>query len=110
MAAAYKTLGQVNPPAASQTTLYTVPSGTQAVVSSISVCNQAASAGTFRVAVRPNGDAVAKQHYVYYDYSLSARDTKHISVGMTLDPGTVVSVFASSADFSFSAFGSEVTP
>lgn len=110
MAAAYKTLGQVNPPAASQTNLYTVPAGKQAVVSSISVCNQAASAGTFRIAVRPNGDAVAKQHYVYYDYSLSARDTKHIAVGMTLDPGTVVSVFASSADFSFSAFGSEVTP
>lgn len=109
MAATYKTLGQVNPASSAQTVLYTVPAGTRTVVSSIVVCNQGATDGTFRIAVRPNGAAVAKQHYVYYDYPLGAKDTKVASLGMTLDPGTVVSVFANSADHSFSAFGSEVS-
>jgi len=41
----YKVLGQSNPAATTATTLYTVPAGTQAVVSTIAVCNQAAASG-----------------------------------------------------------------
>ena len=48
MATTYKVLGQSNPAATTATTLYTVGAGKSAVVSTITVCNQAASAATFR--------------------------------------------------------------
>jgi len=40
MATTYKVLGQIAPSAASATTAYTVPSATQAVISTITACNQ----------------------------------------------------------------------
>ena len=59
MATTYKVLGQSNPAATTATTLYTVPSAKSAVISSLTVCNQASTAATFRVAVRPAGATLA---------------------------------------------------
>lgn len=109
MPTAYKVLGQSAPSATTATTLYTVPSATEAVISTISVCNRAATAGTFRISVRPNGDAQANQHYLVYDAPIAAKDTLFLTVGATLDASDVITVYASSADFSFNAFGSEIS-
>ncbi len=59
MATSYKVLGQSNPSATTATSLYTVPAATQAIVSTITVCNQAATAATYRIAVRIAGAALA---------------------------------------------------
>jgi hypothetical protein len=59
MATSYKVLGQSNPAATTATTLYTVPAATQAVISTLVVCNQASTAATFRLAVRVGGAALA---------------------------------------------------
>ena len=67
MANVYKVLAQSNPAATTATSLYTVPSATAAVISTITICNQAASAGSYRIAVRPAGATLAAQHYVAYD-------------------------------------------
>jgi hypothetical protein len=109
MATAYKVLAQSNPSATTATTLYTVPSSTSAVVSTITVCNQAASAGTYRIAVRPAGATLAAQHYVAYDVAIAANDTTALTLGITLATTDVVTVYASSATMSFSAFGSELS-
>jgi hypothetical protein len=109
MAQTYKVLGQVNPAAATATTLYTVPASTQTVVSTINVCNQAATAATFRIAVRPAGAALAAVHYQAYDVALPANDSIPLTLGITLAATDVVTVQASTATVSFSAFGSEVT-
>lgn len=106
---AYKVLGQSNPSATTLTTLYTVPSATSAVVSTICICNQAASAGTFRVAIRPAGATAAAQHYIAYDSAIAANDTVFLTLGVSLATTDVISVYASSASQSFSAFGSEIT-
>jgi hypothetical protein len=53
---------------------------------------------------------LAIQHYAYYDTSLAANSTVTITIGLTLATTDVITVRASSVDFSFSAFGSEVTP
>jgi glucose-6-phosphate dehydrogenase assembly protein OpcA len=108
MATTYKVLGQSNPSATTATTLYTVPSATQAVVSTISVCNQASTAATFRIAVRPAGAALAAQHYVVYGATVPASDSTMITVGLTLATTDVVTVYASSANLSFNAYGSEI--
>jgi hypothetical protein len=109
MATTYKVLGQSNPSATTATTLYTVPSATKAVVSTITVCNQAASAATFRVAVRPDAESLAAKHYVAYDSTVAANDTTALTLGITLDAADVITVYSSTATVSFNAFGSEIS-
>ena len=109
MATAYKVLGQVAPAATTATAVYTVPSATEAVVSSVTVCNRAGSAGTFRLSVRPDGATLANQHYVVYDAPISANDTVVLTIGLTLDAADVLEAYASSADMTFNAYGSEIS-
>ncbi len=109
MATNYKVLGQSAPSATTATALYTVPSATEAVISTISVCNRGTATGTFRISVRPDGAALANQHYLAYDASITAKDTLFLTVGATLDASDVLEVYASTADFSFNAFGSEIS-
>jgi glucose-6-phosphate dehydrogenase assembly protein OpcA len=108
VATTYKVLGQSAPSATTATTLYTVPSSTQAVVSTIAVCNRAATAGTFRIAIRPNGATLANEHYIAYDSTVAANDSTFITIGVTLGDTDVITVYASSANQTFSAFGSEI--
>jgi hypothetical protein len=109
MATAYKVLGQVAPSATTATAIYTVPSATQAVVSSVTICNRAASAGTFRLAVRPDGATLANQHYLVYDTNIDANDSIILTIGVTMDATDVLEAYASSADMTFHAYGSEIT-
>ena len=109
MPTTYKVLGQSNPSATTATTLYTVPAATSTIVSTITVCNQAASAGTYRIAVRVAGAALAASQYLAYDVSIPANATDTLTLGVTLAATDVVTVYASSANFSFSAFGSELS-
>lgn len=108
MATAYKVLGQSSPAATTNTTLYTVPSATSAVVSTLSICNRGVST-TFRVAVRPSGATLANQHYIVYDNYVNAGDTIFLTLGITLATTDVVTVYAGTADTSFSLFGSEIS-
>ena len=109
MPTVYKVLGQSNPSATTNTTLYTVPSLTSAVVSTITICNQASSAATYRIAVRPAGATVAAQHWVVYGATVAASDTTALTLGVTLATTDVITVYASTATLSFSAFGSEIS-
>jgi hypothetical protein len=104
----HKVLGQVNPSATSLSTLYTVPSSTQAIVSTLSVANLGVST-TFRVAVRPAGATLANQHYLVYDASVNANDSFYLTLGISLAATDVVSVYAGTANLAFSLFGVEVT-
>lgn len=106
---AKKVLGQSNPAATTLTTLYTVPSAKEAVVSTISVANLTATAATFRIAVRPAGASIANQHYIGYDITVGASDSTLITVGLTLATTDVISVYASTANLAFSAFGDEAS-
>lgn len=108
MATTYKSLGQSNPSATTATTLYTCPASTQVVASTIMVCNQAGTSGTYRIALRPNGATLAKEHYLVYDASLEANKSTAYTIGITADASDVITVYASSADFSFNLFGSEI--
>lgn len=109
MATNYKVLGQSAPSATTATTLYTVPSSTQAVISTVNVCNRGTAAATFRIAVRPDGATLANQHYIAYDVNISPGQSIPWTIGITLGDTDVVTVYASTADLAFSAFGSEIT-
>jgi hypothetical protein len=109
MPTTYKVLGQLNPSATTLTTLYTVPSATSAVVSTISIANQAGTSGTYRIAIRPAGAAIDPKHYLVYGATVAASDSVLLTLGVTLATTDVISVYASSANISFSAFGSEIS-
>jgi hypothetical protein len=109
MATTYKVLGQVVPSAATATTLYTVPSATQAVVSTLAICNQSATTITYRVAIRPAGATLASQHYLAFDSALTSNDTIFLTIGIALAATDVVTVYTSGTAQSFSLFGSEIT-
>jgi hypothetical protein len=108
MATSYKVLGQVAPAATTATTAYTVPSATETVVSTIAVCNRGASSATYRIAIRPDGATLANEHYIAYDTAVTANNSTMITIGITLNASDVVTVYASTADLSFSLFGSEI--
>jgi hypothetical protein len=106
---AYKVLGQSAPAATTATNVYTVPSATEAVVSTIVIANRANTAGSFRLSVRPAGASQANQHYLAYDVPIAANDSTTLTLGITLAATDVVTVFASSADMSFNVFGTEIS-
>ena len=108
MATTYKVLGQSNPAATTATTLYTVPSATEAVVSTIVIANLTATAATFRIAIRPNGAALANSQYIAYDITVGASDSTALTLGITMDAADVITVYASTANLTFTAFGSEI--
>jgi hypothetical protein len=108
MPTTYKVLGQVNPAATTATTAYTVPSATQTVVSTISICNQASTAATYRIAIRVGGSALSAEEYIVYGATVPASDSTFITAGLTLGAADVVTVYSSSANLSFNLFGSEI--
>lgn len=108
MPTSYKVLGQSNPAATTLTTLYTVPSATETVVSSISIANLSSTAATYRIAVRPDGASIANQHYLAYDVTVGGSDTTILTVGLTMNATDVISVYGSTANLAFHAYGSEI--
>ena len=109
MALTYKILGQAAPSATTETTLYTVPANTEAIVSTLAICNQASQAATYRIAIRPAADSTTTQeHYFVYGATVDGSDTVTLTNGITLEAGDVITVYASSATMSFQVYGSEV--
>jgi len=105
----YRVLGQSNPTANTLTTIYTVPAATQTVVSSITVCNQANTAATFSIAVRPADEAIVSKHYVNFQTNLPANDTVGLTLGITLAATDVISANVSTSNISVNVYGSEIT-
>ena len=108
MASTYKVLAQSAPSATTNTDVYTVGSGKSAVVSTITVCNRAASAATYRIAIRVAGSALSNEEYIAYDATVPANDTISLTIGVTLAATDVVTVYASTANLSINIFGSEI--
>ena len=109
MPTVYKVLAQLAPSATTATTLYTVPSATSTVISTITVCNRGTSAATYRIAVRPAGATLANEDYLAYDVAIAANDTTALTLGITLATTDVITVYTSTANFSFNVFGSEIS-
>jgi hypothetical protein len=109
MATAYKVLGQSAPAATTETDLYTVPAATETVVSTITVANRSATDATFRLSVSVNGAASANKDYLAYDLTIGGNGFVSFTIGATMDATDKIRVYASSANLSFTAFGSEIS-
>lgn len=111
MATSYKTLGQLDLTSSTLTTLYTCPSATDTVISTVVIANRASSADTFRLALRTGGDAISDKHYLAYDVPVAANDSTTLTLGITMEATDVLSVAAAgtASELSINAFGAEVT-
>jgi hypothetical protein len=110
MANAYKVLGQANLTTLSDTDIYTVPSATEAVISTLIVANIGTAATTFNLAIRPNGATLADSQYIAKGVPIAANDSTTLTLGITLDAADVITAAAGAVDLlSFNIFGTEIT-
>lgn len=105
----YRVLGQSAPSATTNTDVYTVGAGKQAIISTITVANRGATNATYRIAVRPAGATIANQHYIAYDSVIPANDTIALTLGISLQATDVVTIYASNTNLSFNVFGTEIS-
>jgi hypothetical protein len=104
----YKVLGQLAAGSVTNETLYTVPSATESIISTLTVCNRGTASASYRIAVRPDGTALGNNHYIAYDATIPANDTIALTLGLSLNAADIVATYASNANLTFSAFGCEI--
>ena len=107
MATTYKILGQITGSSATAS-LYTSPSATQTVVSSLVVSNRSTSNSSFWLAAIPSGDTLANKNWLAFATPISASDSIALTLGITLAAGDFIQV-SGMATGSFSLFGSQIT-
>lgn len=108
MATTPKTLGQIIPAANTLTAVYTVPSATNTISSSIIVCNQS-TATTFSISVAVGGASDTAKQYLFSAVPIGANTTLTITIGITLAATDVVRCLSASGSVSFNLFGSELS-
>lgn len=110
MATAYK-YSQVQGTAGTGTyaTLYTTPSATQAVISSIVICNQSSSAITFRIGMEDAAATPTASEFLVFDAVIAGNDTIALTLGVAMPAEKFIRVSSSANTCSFSAFLSEIT-
>jgi hypothetical protein len=102
-----KILGSSMPAANTNTQLYIVPAGKEAIVATLTCCNQdIATADPIRVAVCA-GSSPASSEWIYYDYALQKNETLIISA-IPIKENNTVFVFSKNGTSSFNAFGVEL--
>ena len=107
MATTYKVLGQLAG-TTSTSSLYTSPSLTQTVVSSLVACNQSTAASTYWIAVVPSGDTLSSENWVAFQVPISGSDSTALTLGITLAAGDAIQV-SGLLTGSFSLFGSQIS-
>jgi hypothetical protein len=104
----YKILAQAAS-ATADTAFYTVPALTEAVVSTLTVCNRGTASATYRINTRKDGTATATANYLAFDATIAGNDTVALTLGITLDASDQISLMASNTNLTFQAFGAEIT-
>lgn len=110
MATAYK-YAQVQGTASTGTyaTLYEAPSATEAVISSLVICNQASSDVTVRIGLDETAGTPGASEFLVYDAVIAGNDTVALTLGVTLDATKFIRVSSSANTCNFTAFLSEIS-
>lgn len=127
MASLYRNIAQTFLANATAVDLYTVPgtagtNTTQAIVSTVTVCNQTAGNLTFTLAVRSgtaanagstatlgSSAAISTSAYVFYNNVVYANSSLVLTAGVTVTSGEVITVSASASGLSVLLFGTLIT-
>jgi hypothetical protein len=90
-------------------TLYTTPSATEAVISSIVITNQASSSVTVRIGMDTTAGTPAADEWLVYDAVVAGNDTIALTLGVTMPASRFIRVSSSANTCNFTAFLSELT-
>ena len=111
MATSYLILGQVHA-GTSPTLLYSVPTTTSAVVSTIAICNTTALAATVNVFANKAGTTNTAATAIVYQQTIPAYTTQTYTLGVTMtNSGTADTLYVQSGTASaitVTAFGSQI--
>lgn len=109
MASTYKVLGQARPADTNVADLYTVPSGGQAVVSTIVIANTTGTDATFDVYIRPDAATADAGTAIAFGVTVTANTSQTLTLGATADAADVISVKSGTSNaITFTAFGLEI--
>lgn len=109
----YKILAQSAPSSTAIANVYTVPSLTNTVISTLMICNRANVNTSYNIAVISGGGAIANQHYITFNSVVPANDTIALTVGMSLAAADNIAIQANTTgvnNLGFTLFGTEITP
>jgi hypothetical protein len=112
MAQNFKRLGAINPSGNTQTNVYVVPASTEAVISTIAICNQSQVNVSYSLIVMPPGSFNASANapdFVVRGAVVPAADSIILTIGLTANAGTVIAANTNNPNVSFSIFGSEIS-
>lgn len=106
----YKILGQSHPAGTAETNVYTVPTATETIISTLTITNVTGSTASARVWVRPNGATTAHANAILFDVPLAANSVAAFTLGLTMDATDIVTVRSSAGNtLTFQLFGSEIS-
>jgi hypothetical protein len=100
----YGVMGQTNPGAV-WTAIYTVPAGVTGTYK-LFVCRATASAGTFNVALREDGDARALKHYLAGAEAVAA-NARTVVGPFQADETDIIDVYGNDTNMVFTLVGIE---
>ena len=80
----------------------------QAVVSSIVLCETGGAIATVTIRVVPKDDISAIKHSIFFEFPLSAKQTRIVTPGITLSTEDSIEAIASTANVNIFIFGSEI--
>ena len=110
MSKVYKRLGATTVVANTDTTLYTVPVATEAVVGEITICNRGSTQHTYRLAhVDGAIGVVANEDYKFYDTPIDGNHSIVLNIGLSMAASNTILVRANHADVNFSCSGVEIS-
>lgn len=90
-------------------TLYNSPVATTTNISSIVICNTAATTATYRIAIMSTAGTPAAANWLVYGATVAANDTVFLTVGAVMSAEKYLRVSSSADTVSFTAFVSEVS-
>jgi hypothetical protein len=109
MAENRKILGQLDVPSDSLTNVYTVPSLTESVISTVILTNRSNGGLSFRLSIAENGASDSVKQYIYYNQNIPSSNSFASTIGITMNAGDVMRVYASASGLSINVFGVEIS-
>jgi hypothetical protein len=99
--------GPTNLSATTETTLYTVPVSTSAIIKQIVICNTNATNITFSLSLVPYGASAGTSNRLFSSLSVAANETIFLDVSQSMTAGDFISAYSSSTGVTVTISGVE---